>query len=147
MCCKLVKSLYGTPDAAINWAAEYTKVFLEIGFAKGASSPCTFYHSRLDMCLAVHGKDFIFTGTQEALEWVGARLRESFNIKSEMLRRDRSLNKEAKLFFTGMFNMAACWTDVGARPAPRRDCSHGSGRGVWRVVRSCHAGHHGRLEG
>ena len=41
---KLEKSLYGTRDAAMNWAAAYTTVLIEMGFTKGTSSPCSFVH-------------------------------------------------------------------------------------------------------
>ena len=39
---KLEKSLYGTRDAALNWAEAYTKVFIAMGYKKGLSSPCSF---------------------------------------------------------------------------------------------------------
>ena len=36
---KLEKSLYGTRDAALNWAEAYTKVLLAMGYKKGLSNP------------------------------------------------------------------------------------------------------------
>ena len=36
---RLRLSLYGTRDAAQNWAAEYTKQLEKIGFVKGCASP------------------------------------------------------------------------------------------------------------
>ena len=45
MCGRLVKSLQGTRDAAMNWEAAYSKVLKDIGFRTGKSSPCIFYHS------------------------------------------------------------------------------------------------------
>lgn len=46
----LNQSLYGTPDAAMNWAAGFTRVLVEdIGFVKVSSSPyiCFFcYHPK-----------------------------------------------------------------------------------------------------
>ena len=55
MCAKLHKSLYGTRDAALNWSQAYSEVFEGMGFVKGRSSPCSFYHE-LWIRLVVHGR-------------------------------------------------------------------------------------------
>ena len=39
MCGLLQKSLYGTRDAAHNWAVAYTAVLDKLGFEKGPTSP------------------------------------------------------------------------------------------------------------
>ena len=57
LCGKLVRSLYGTRDAAANWADKYTDVLLGLGFSKGDSSPCTFFHVERSIRLTVHGDD------------------------------------------------------------------------------------------
>ena len=44
VCGRLNYSLYGTRDAANNWADCYSELMVSIGFAQGASSPCVFYH-------------------------------------------------------------------------------------------------------
>ena len=44
MCGKLVKSMYGTRDAARNWEMEYTGFRRDIGFQHGLASPCVFFH-------------------------------------------------------------------------------------------------------
>ena len=59
MCAKLHKSLYGTRDAALNWAQAYSEVLLAMGFVKGASSPCSFFHQAWDIRTVVHGDDFL----------------------------------------------------------------------------------------
>ena len=41
---KLNLSLYGTRDAAMNWAATYTKHLKDLGFLVGKGSPCNFHH-------------------------------------------------------------------------------------------------------
>ena len=41
---KLEKLLYGTRDAALNWAEAFTKVLISTGYRKGLSSPCSFHH-------------------------------------------------------------------------------------------------------
>ena len=43
-CGKLRVSMYGTRDAAMNWAAEYCATLIKAGFEQGKTSPCLFYH-------------------------------------------------------------------------------------------------------
>ena len=59
---KLEKSLYGTRDAALNWAEAYTKVLIAMGYEKGTSSPCSFHHAEWDVSTVVHGDDFLSEG-------------------------------------------------------------------------------------
>ena len=44
MCAKLLKSMYGTRDAAQNWEEEYVRFMESIGFRRGIVSPCVFYN-------------------------------------------------------------------------------------------------------
>ena len=46
---KLEKSLYGTRDAALNWAEAYMKVLIAMDYKKGLSSPCIFHHEGWDL--------------------------------------------------------------------------------------------------
>lgn len=50
MCGLLKKSLYGTRDAAHNWASAYTAVLERVGFEKGITSPCSFWHMTACHC-------------------------------------------------------------------------------------------------
>ena len=67
---KLNLSLYGTRDAAQNWAVEYTRTLTEAGFEAGKASPCNFRHKVRDLTLTVHGDDFTVTGPMEDLLWL-----------------------------------------------------------------------------
>ncbi len=58
---KLLKSMYGTRDAAPNWEEEYSSTMIEIGFRQGKSSPCVFYHAGKGM---IHGDDFTTLGSE-----------------------------------------------------------------------------------
>ena len=42
MCGKLLKSLQGTRDAAMNWEATYSKVLTDVGLVTGKGCPCIF---------------------------------------------------------------------------------------------------------
>ena len=59
---KLNLSLYGTRDAAQNWAEEYTNTLLAAGFRVGLASPCNFFCKRTGVCVTVHGDDFTASG-------------------------------------------------------------------------------------
>ena len=75
---KLEKSVYGTRDAALNWAEAYTKVLLAMGYKKGLSSPCSFHHEEWDFSTVVHGDDFLSEGPIESLQKVNLSLEKSF---------------------------------------------------------------------
>ena len=44
MCGRLMMSMYGTRDAAINWAAEYTDTLIKDGCRRGEANICLFHH-------------------------------------------------------------------------------------------------------
>ena len=68
MCGKLLKSLQGTRDAAMNWEATYSKVLRDVGFITGKSSPCIFYHPQRNIRITVHGDDFTAMGPKDGLD-------------------------------------------------------------------------------
>ena len=69
------QSLYGTRDAALNGAQAYSEVLLGMGFTKGLSSPCTFFHEVWGIRTVVHGVDFLSEGSGESLEAMDQELR------------------------------------------------------------------------
>ena len=62
-CGRLVMSMYGTRDAALNWSSEYTSTLLKDGFVQGRASPCLFRHPVTDVAVMVHGDDIVAVGT------------------------------------------------------------------------------------
>lgn len=76
----LLKSLYGTLDAAVNWSMAYSKVLDKLGFEKGASSPCTFFHRSRKIKMAVHGDEFITEGNEAQLRWLAEELQKEFEV-------------------------------------------------------------------
>ena len=73
-CGKLNKSMYGTRDASLNWENEYIRFMLSVGFVRGLSSPCLFYHPGKDIRAVVYGDDFTLLGAEEALDWFKAEI-------------------------------------------------------------------------
>ena len=57
-CGLLLKSMYGTRDAAQNWEHHYASVMEILGFTRGAAAPCLFYHEIKQLRVAIHGDDF-----------------------------------------------------------------------------------------
>ena len=85
MCAKLHKSLYGTRDAALNWAQAYSEVLEKMGLVKGKSSPCSFYHAEWGIRTVVHGDDFLSEGPGDNLKAMDVEMRTYFALKTEIL--------------------------------------------------------------
>jgi len=66
---RLEMSLYGTRDAATNWARAVEEALIGIGFKRGIASTCNYRHHARSVDLTVHGDDFIIVGATEDLEW------------------------------------------------------------------------------
>ena len=88
MCGKLRVSMYGTRDAAMNWATEYGEKLKQAGFLQGRSSACLFYHKANDVAVMVHGDDFVAVGEPKYLAETEAALSKKYKIKTEMLGAD-----------------------------------------------------------
>ena len=85
MCGKLRVSMYGTRDAAMNWATEYGETLKKAGFVQGKTSPCLFFHEAKNVAIMVHGDDFVAVGDPANLASTEAALREKYKIKTETL--------------------------------------------------------------
>ena len=81
MCGKLVKSMYGTRDAAQNWEEEYCGFMEELGFVRGVSSPCVFFHEERDMRAVIHGDDFTLLADAKHLDWFKVKIGNKFEVK------------------------------------------------------------------
>ena len=79
---RLNMSLYGTRDAAQNWAKEYTTFLEEIGFKAGLASPCNFKHKYRELKLTVHGDDFTVTGPTKDLNWLQRNMEDKYEINN-----------------------------------------------------------------
>ena len=81
MCGKLVKSMYGTRDAAQNWKREYGEFMEEECFITGKASPCVFRHPERKLRVVIHGDDFTVLGLEKDLDWFRTRIAEKFEVK------------------------------------------------------------------
>ena len=107
-CALLLQSLYGTRDAAMNWAKCYTDALIELGFTKGATSPCTFWHPQRRIRLAVHGDDFVSEGATADLKWLDEHLSKSFDLKTQVLGPEGGQVRECTIL-----NRVLRWTSKG----------------------------------
>jgi hypothetical protein len=80
-CALLLKSMYGTRDAAANWESFYTAVLVKAQFVPGAFSPCLFFHKDRQIKVWVHGDDFVPRGRRADVAWLFNILKESLEIR------------------------------------------------------------------
>ena len=66
---RLLKSLYGTRDAARNWQGEYSSYLEPFGFIRGISTPSVFYHESREIRVVVRGDDFHLFGLERTAEF------------------------------------------------------------------------------
>ena len=97
MCGKLRVSMYGTRDAAMNWANEYAETLRAAGFVQGKTSPCLFYHAGKDVAIMVHGDDFVAVGDPAHLAETEKALRDKYKIKTELLGSAKEDMKEVRI--------------------------------------------------
>ena len=97
MCGKLNVSMYGTRDAALNWALEYGETLKAAGYQQGVSNPCLFWHPQKEVTVMVHGDDFVAVGDDEELKETEKTLREKYKIKVEKLGNGKQDAKEVRV--------------------------------------------------
>ena len=78
-------SMYGTRDAALNWAMEYGETLRAAGYVQGKSSPCLFHKKAIGVSVMVHGDDFVAVGPDRHLGEVRKTLEDKYKTKVEML--------------------------------------------------------------
>ena len=62
--------MYGTRDAARNWAMSVETTMVEAGFEVGKSNPCLFYNPGRQVAALCHGDDFVAQGKRKHLQWL-----------------------------------------------------------------------------
>ncbi len=66
---KLLKSMYGTRDAAQCWDAFCEEVMTALEFNVGVYSVCVYCHKEKEAVCVRHGDDFILLATREVQKW------------------------------------------------------------------------------
>ena len=68
-CARLLKSMYGTRDAAQCFDAYCEKSMSSLGFRVGEFSPCIYSHAERTLVCYRHGDDFVLLGSREDQLW------------------------------------------------------------------------------
>ena len=105
-CGRLVMSMYGTRDAAINWSDECTKTLVKDGYKQGRANLCLFWHPSKKADVMVHGDDFVALGSDESLKSTMRSLEEKYKIKVQVLGPDEEQEISA-------LNKIIRWTPEG----------------------------------
>ena len=61
VCGKLLRTWYGTLDAAMLWGENYAELLKANGFRRGKASPCHFYNPATEVRILVYGDDFFYS--------------------------------------------------------------------------------------
>ena len=96
-CGKLLMSMYGARDAALNWSLEYSETLASAGYVQGKSNSCLFHNEALDVSVMVHGDDFIGVGPDEHLTSLRSTLEGKYKLKVEVLGRKSGEKSEIKI--------------------------------------------------
>ena len=107
-CGKLLMSMYGTRDAAMNWSAEYTNTLIADGYVQGKANPCLFRHPQSKVMIMVHGDDFVAVGKGRDLTNARDTLEGKYKIKVEVLGDGEECKQEVRIL-----NKIVRYTDTG----------------------------------
>jgi len=112
---KLRLSLYGTRDAAHNWAKEYGGFLMSLGFQRGIASPCNFYHEKWNVRLTCHGDDFFIAAPMASIEWLIQEMSKRYELKSQVLGTEKTCHKEIRIL-----NRIVRWTPTSIEYEPEQ---------------------------
>ena len=99
--------MYGTRDAAQNWAEECSGRLIEVGFKQGLASPCVFFHKERGIRTYVHGDDYVSTGMPSQLQWLKPKFEETYQVKTQTLGPGDDHAREAQIL-----NRIIQWSDI-----------------------------------
>ena len=110
---RLLKSLYGTRDAASNWEKTIRKLLESLGFVCSLGTPCNFLHARRNLRCTVHGDDFVTLGPIHELRKFSQELKAAWMIEEREIfgpPESRHLGTVQKMRH---LNRILKWTDEG----------------------------------
>ena len=77
----LKRAMYGTRDAAQNWESAYAELVEDLGFARGKSNPCIFWHEAREVRIVVHGDDITVFGPEDELDRFREEISKQMSVK------------------------------------------------------------------
>ena len=101
--------MYETRRTADRWHCEYSDTIEELGFQRGQSSACVFWHPQRHLICSVHGDDFTTAGPKKSLDWFKEMLCKRYElIEGARLGPGPSDDKEGRVL-----NRVVRWTPDG----------------------------------
>ena len=99
MCGLLRYSLYGTRDAAQNWAEEQATTLSNLKLTRGSACSCVWRgHIKGDDIVATaHGDDIPIGGERSAVEFFIRMISEKYEIKKQVIWEDPDLEKSGRV--------------------------------------------------
>ena len=80
-CFRLLRSLYGTQDAASTWQCDWTEQMEQDGWKAGLASPALIFRPTDEGRGLVHGDDFMVLGDAVTLREVDSQLKQRYDVK------------------------------------------------------------------
>ena len=77
----LARTLYGTRDAAAAWDECIFQVMTNLGFERGRSCPCLYFHKARNIRALVHGDDFVILASRKEVLWLRKSLGAVWDVK------------------------------------------------------------------
>ena len=77
----LLRTLYGTRDAATAWEACIAKLMQGLGFECGKASSCIYVHKAKRIVVLVHGDDFVTLARWLDVQWLRNCLSQAWDLK------------------------------------------------------------------
>ena len=73
--------MYGTRRAADGWHCKCFDTLEEMGFQRGESSACVFWHKEKQLLSSVHGDDFTVLASEDRSDWFRGEISKRFEVK------------------------------------------------------------------
>ena len=110
----LVKSLYGTRDAAANFQQEVRKFMESKQFTISRYSPCMYHHQARGLRVLVHGDDFVTSGDRAEVLWLQEQLARIFEVKTKLIGQAGMVGEKLRVQEEGkILNRLVRWTADG----------------------------------
>ena len=77
---RLIKALYGHPEAGGHWERHLTKIVLKLGAVRVPSNPSCFFFKSTKLLLTIYVDDLLLSGPKDAHAPFWAKLEEEVNI-------------------------------------------------------------------
>ena len=79
-CCRMLRALYGHPDAGYYWERHCRSIIVKLGFKELENWPNVYFHKERQLLLVVYVDDFKMAGPFKELAWGWAQLKKDIQM-------------------------------------------------------------------